>query len=93
MRILSRAAVRIDQVTLASDVGRVCALAAELGFQSVVSPTDNGYAIELSRLDDFPPINDIAALARLQEIVDGSAISATLATARERAAQRSEKVN
>ncbi|MDO5727812.1 MAG: hypothetical protein Q4Q03_07795 [Bowdeniella nasicola] len=82
MRILSRAALRIDQVSDYVQAGLICRYATQLGFQAVVSPAGSGWAIELSRLDDFPPVNDIAALAVLQHVVDGTPVSEILTAAK-----------
>lgn len=82
MRILSRAALRIDQVTDYVEAGVICRYATQLGFQAVVSPAGSGWAIELSRLDDFPPVNDIAALVMLQHVVEGTPVDQVLAEAK-----------
>lgn len=81
MRILSRAALRIDRLTDGVEAGKLCQVAADLGFQAVMSPTDEGLAIELSRLDDFPPVNDIAALAVFQAIAQGTSVDQALTDA------------
>ncbi len=78
MRILSRAALRIDRVRDSKEAGLLCEAAARLGFQTVMSPTDEGLAIELSRLDDFPPVNDIAALAFFDALAAGKSVDDAL---------------
>ena len=83
MRILSRAALRIDAIETPEEAALVAKYAAQLGFQAVMSPTEQGLAIELSRLDDFPPVNDIAALAVFQAAASGAQIPNVMSDARD----------